>query len=72
MENRGGKDDEVSGGVWKTIETCIGEVGIGKTEGRRNKERSGEKERGKGEEKETKKEKNSGSKESSRRVEDMG
>ena len=37
------------------METCAGEVGVGKAKGRRSKGRSGEEERRKGEEKETKK-----------------
>ena len=52
MENRRGKDDEVFGGVWKTVETSTREVGMGETEGRRSKGGSRKKERGKREEKE--------------------
>jgi len=31
LENRRGKDDEVSGKVWKTMETEVGKTGIAKT-----------------------------------------
>ena len=37
MENGRGKDDEVSGGVWKTVEASTREVRMGETEGRRSK-----------------------------------
>jgi len=69
----GGKNDEVSGGVWKTVETSTREVRMGETERRRGKGGSREKEGGtrEGKEEETEKE-NGGSKESSRRVGDMG
>ena len=69
MENRRGKDNEVSRGVWKTVEASTREVRMGETEGRRSKRGNGKK---KGKEKETKKGENSRGKESSRGVEDMG
>jgi len=71
LENGRGKDDEVSGGVWKTVETSTKEVRMGKTEGRRSKGGSRRKKRGKRERKreETKKRENSGGKESNRGVE---
>ena len=74
MENRRGKDDEVSRGVWKTVEASTRKVGMGETEGRRNKGESRKKKRGKRKEKEEKTEKgeNGRSKESSRGVGDMG
>ena len=74
MENGRGKDDKVSGGVWKTVETSTREVRIGETEGRRSKRGSRKKEREKreGKEEETKKRENGGGKESSRGVGDMG
>ena len=50
MENRGGKNDEVSGKVWKAVETSAGEVGIGETERGRSKGRKGGKEREEGKE----------------------
>ena len=73
MENRGGKNDKVSGGVWKTVEASTREVGMGETERRRGKRGSREKEGGKikGKEEETEKE-NSRSKESSRGMGNMG
>ena len=49
LENRGGKNDEVSRGVWKAVETSAGEVGMGETERGRNKGRKGGKEREEGE-----------------------
>ena len=61
MENRGGKNDEVSGGVWKTVETSVREVRMGETERGRSEGGSGEEERGKGKEEKTEKEENSGS-----------
>ena len=69
MENRRGKDNEVSRGVWKTVEASTREVRMGETEGRRSKRGNGKK---KEKEKETKKGENSRGKESSRGVEDMG
>ena len=74
MENRRGKDDEVSGRVWKTVEASTREVGMVETEGRRSKGGSRKKEREKreGKQEETKKGENGGSKESSRGVGDMG
>jgi len=45
LENRGGQDDEVPRGVWEAVEASTGKIEVGKTEGRRSKERSGEKER---------------------------
>ena len=72
MENRGGQNDEVSRGVWETVEASTREIRVRKTERRRSKRRSRKEERGKGKEEEIEKRKNSGSKESSRRVGDMG
>jgi len=69
LENRRGKDNEVSGGVWKTVEASTREVRMGETEGRRSKRENGKK---KGKEEETKKGENSRGKESSRGVKDMG
>ena len=66
MENRGGKDDEVSRRVWKAVETGAGEVRMGETRGRRSKRGSRKEERRKGEEGE-----NCRNKESSRGVGDM-
>ena len=72
MENRGDKDDKMSGRVWKAVETGTGKIRVGETERRRSKGRSGEKERRKGKEEETEKRKNDGNKESSREMGDMG
>jgi len=68
LENRRGKDNEVSRGVWKTVEASTREVRMGETEGRRSKRGNGKK---KGKKEETKKGENSRDKESNRGVEDM-
>ena len=62
----------MSGGVWKVVETCTREIGVGKVERRGSKGRSREKERIKEEEEETEKRENDGNKESSRGMGDMG
>ena len=54
------------------MKASTGEIGVGKTERRRSKGKSGKEEREKGKEEEIEEGKNSGSKESSRRVGDMG
>ena len=43
MENREGQDDEMSGGMWKAVETGTREIGVGKAEGGRSKRRGGKK-----------------------------
>ena len=45
MENRRGKDDEMSGGVWQAMEANTGKIRIGEAERKRSKERSREKKR---------------------------
>jgi len=72
LENRRGKNDEVSRRMWETVETSAGEIRVGKTEGGRSKGRSREEMRRERQEKETEKGKDDGSKESSRRVGDLG
>ena len=37
MENKGGKDDEVSEGVWQAVEASIGKIRMEETEKRRSK-----------------------------------
>ena len=44
MKNRGGKDDEVSKGVWQAVEASIGKIRMGEAERRRSKGRSRKKE----------------------------
>ena len=66
MENGEGENDEVSGGMWKAVETSTGKVGIGETKGRRGKRRGRKKEGRKRKEEETKKREDDGSKESGR------
>ena len=51
----------MSRGVWKTVETGVGEVRMGETERERNERGSGEEERRKGKEEKTEKGENSGS-----------
>ena len=72
MENRGGKNDEMSRGMWEAVETSTGEVRMEEAKGRRDKGRGWEKEGRKGEEEENKKEKDDGGEESSRGMGDMG
>ena len=45
LENRKGKDDEVSRGMWKAVETGTGEIRMGETKGRRSERRSRKKTR---------------------------
>ena len=73
LENRRGKNDEVSRRVWKAVEASSGEVRLGETEGERREGRSMKEKRGKDEEEEkTKERKDDGGEESSRRVGDLG
>ena len=72
MENRGGKNDEVSRGVWKAVETSAGKIGMGKAERRGSKGRSRKEEGRKGQEEEIEKGEDNGSKESGKEMEDMG
>ena len=58
--------------MWEVVEACTREVGIGETEGRRDKGGSREEKGRKGEEEETKKGKTNGGEESSRGMGDMG
>ena len=67
MKNRGGENDEVSGGMWEAVETSTGKVRMGETKGRGWK-----KEGRKIKEEETEKEEDNGSKESSRGMGNMG
>ena len=40
LENGRGKDDEMSGEMWKTVEASTRKVRVGKVEGERSKRRS--------------------------------
>ena len=72
MENRRSQNDEMSGGVWETVEASAGKIGMEETERRRSERRSREKEGRKGQEEETEKGEDGRSKEDSRRVENLG
>ena len=48
MEDRRGKDDEMSRGMWIAVEASTGKIRVGKTKGGRSKRRSQQKERRKG------------------------
>jgi len=71
LENRGGENDKVSRGMWKTVETGTGKVRMGEAKGRREKRRSWKEEGRKGKEDKEKGEDN-GSEESSREMGNMG
>jgi len=72
LEDGRSKDNEVPRGVWQTVETNIGKVGVGKAKGGGSKERRREEMRGERQEKETKKGKNNGGEESGQRVGNLG
>ena len=72
MENRRSKDDEVSGRVWKAVETSTGKIGVEEAERRRSKGRSRQKKRRKGEKEKAEERENNGNKKDSRRVGNMG
>ena len=65
LENRGSKNDEVSRGVQKIVETSARKVRLGETEGGRSKRKSRKKMEEKGKEEEAKERKDGGSKEDS-------
>ena len=76
LENRGGKDDEVSGGMWKAVEAKARKIRMAKTKRRREKEgkreearRKEREEKGKAKAKERKK---GGSAKSGGRMRDLG
>jgi len=72
LENRRSQNDEVSGGVWKVVETGTREIRVEKAKEREREGRSWEKKRRKEEEKENKKEEDNGGVESGRGIGDMG
>ena len=71
LENRGGKNDEMSRGVQEAMETGVGEVRVAKAEGGGGKSRSRKETRRKGE-KEAKREEDGRNKKSSRRMGNLG
>ena len=72
MENRGSKDDEMSGRVWQTVEASTRKIRVGETERRGSKGRSREEKGRKGQEEETEKGEDDESKEDGRGMENMG
>jgi len=54
LENRRGKDDKVSRGMWEAVEASSGKIGVGEIERRRSQGGSRKKIGGKGEENKTK------------------
>ena len=48
LENQGSENDKVPGGMWKAVETSIGEIRIGETKRGRSKGRSRNEVGGKG------------------------
>ena len=71
LENRGGEDNKVSGGMWEAVEAGTGEVKMEEAKGRGGKGGGWEKERRKGEE-ENEKGEDDGSKESGRGMGNIG
>jgi len=55
LENRESKNNEMSRGMWETVETSAREIRVGKAEEGRSKRKSREKERREKEEEETEK-----------------
>ena len=72
MENRRSQNDEVSRGVWETMETSAREIRVGEVKGRRSKGGSGKKERREREEEKTKKGKDNEGEEDSREMGNIG
>jgi len=72
LEDRRGKDDEMSRGVWKVMETDLGKIRVAETERRRGKRRSRKEMRGARKEKEAKKRENGRGKKDSGRMGNMG
>jgi len=61
LENGRGKNDEMPGGMWKTVEASTREVRIGKVEGGRSKKRNRKEKEKERKEKETEEGQDSGS-----------
>ena len=68
LEDKRGKDDEMSRGVWKTVEANVRKIGVAETERRRGKGRSRKEMRGARKKKEAKKRENSRGKKDSGRM----
>ena len=58
LEDRRGKDDKMSRGVWKTVEVNTRKIRVAETERRRGKERNGKEMRGVRKKEEAKKREN--------------
>jgi len=71
LEDGRGKDDKMLRGVWKTVETNTGKIGVAEIEEERDKGGSRKETRRKRGKEETKKGEDDGSKESSKRMENM-
>jgi len=71
LENRRSENNEMSGRMWKAVETSLGKIWIGKAKGVRSKGRNREEMREKGKEKVGER-KNSRDQESGREVGDLG
>jgi len=72
LEDGRGKDDEMSGGVWKAVETNVGKIRVVETERIRGKGRSRKEIRGERREEEAKKRKNGRGKKDSGKMGKMG
>jgi len=72
LENGGSKNNEMSRGMWETVETSAREIRVGKAEGERSKRRSRKKERREEEEEETEKGKDNRGEEGSRGMGNIG
>ena len=71
LEDRRGKDDKISRGVWETVKANAGKIRMVETEGERGKGRSRKEIRKERREKEAKERENSRSKKGSGRIENM-
>ena len=71
LEDRRGKDNEMSGGVWKIVEANVRKIRVTETERRRDKGRSRKEMRGARKEEEAKKRENSRGKKGSGRMGNM-
>jgi len=71
LEDRRGKDDKMSEGVWKTVEANIRKIGVAKTERRRGKERDKKETREARKKEEAKRRENGRGKKGSRRMGNM-
>ena len=71
LEDRRGKDNKMSGGVWKTVKANSRKIRVAETERRRGKGRSGKEMRKTRKKEEAKKKENGRGKKSSRRIGNM-